>query len=375
VGGSEELAMERRIDIYVDLKFLEKYFQALNKSDTLSEEFEVYYSFLKVIKQSHIRIWNLESGKMIRPDDIVRVFQSTLRLYQGEKKYVEYNYSMVKNPQSIFFGEYFTEPCNALSNKFGFLFSNFEDFLNSWRTLLLINKRRTIHIQQEPDSLRAQAFWKETLKEYQLPANSIVFVDPYINSWFRPHAKSKIRDNLIEIVSTLLSGGGKQLLVITNSCESWEKSNERGSQGRFERRLINYAIENIPRLSADLQDYDHKIYSFHKETLKVSQDESKGSLSYDVLNNVLHDRYIVTNYFLIISTHSLDIVSEKHEIKKNTQLIIAPLLSQDFFDFYCSKIRSYKALLSWEHDSVLKSYVLTEPRIDVENSHVDYTGM
>ena len=111
---------DRRVEIYVDYEFLEKYFEHLNTADVLSEEFEVYYSFFKIIQQDHVRLISLESGKEIKATDVIRVYQSTFKFDEPvvEKYYIDKEfYSTAENPTPILY-----KICITGKNKAIFLF-------------------------------------------------------------------------------------------------------------------------------------------------------------------------------------------------------------------------------------------------------------
>ena len=376
---------DRRVEIYVDYEFLEKYFEHLNTADVLSEEFEVYYSFFKVIRQDHVRLISLETGKHISGFDIIRVYQPDLirkglinELKIADKSTYHFNiaypFAELQNPQSLFFGEVFYASSEILGKKHGFVFSCNSNFIVNWSRLLLINIKSTIHVKS--------GFSWSDLTPYSLPSNSILFIDPYLISWLkRAHCifdsqigrwkvvKSKIEDNLIEALKAITNSSSLQctsLNIITKS--DYKKTGDQGESKANIQALFN-KIKHIISVS---------IASFENGALT----ERKGSGDeYDIaskhLQNNLHDRYIITNYHLIISTHSLDFIDReegKQITKKNTQLIIQPLLQADYFKFYTSKLEDYAKIINWKESELLTQFLISESDGVAANKHFNRTA-
>lgn len=355
----------RKIEIYVDFEFLEKYFEKLRSVPTLSEEFEVFYSFFKIIQQSHVKLIRLDTGIEIKAQDIVRVYHSNTkpdhRIFVNERKsfhfHSEYDFSSIKNPQSVFFSELLSEKADDLGKKHGFAFSDINNFPNNWSRLLLIGKKNTIHVKT--------GFTWAGLKTIAIPCNSIILIEPFIMGWLQYKnktsekwvaIKSKIEDNVIEAVraltDNLIKPASLSLKIITRSDKEL-KGDQGDSQNNI--KLLSDKLCHIASVS---------IKSFKNGELKTHRDKFKKE-SMD-LQNLLHDRYLITNYHLIVSTHSLDLVDRDKDkkiiIKKNTQLIILPLLQCDYFNFYESKMDDYKNILNWKDDPQLKQYLLSEPQ-------------
>ena len=364
---------DRRVEIYVDYEFLEKYFEHLNTADVLSEEFEVYYSFFKIIQQDHVRLISLESGKEIKATDVIRVYQSTFKFDEPvvEKYYIDKEfYSTAENPQSIFFGEIYKEDQGDLKKKYGFVFSCNANFVENWSRLLLINIKSTIHVKS--------GFSWSDLKPYSLPCNSILFIDPYVMSWLQYfdkkrevwiEYKDKVKDNIIEALNSISNNFAFQGLSLKTITKSDAKViGDQGASKENIKTLFNKLKSNI---SVSIESFENgKLKSKKYSDIELEKAATN-------LQNILHDRYIISNYHLIISTHSLDLVEREHGkkiAKKNTQLIVQPLLLLDYFNFYTSKLDDYAQIINWKESELLTQFLISESDDVAANKHFNRTA-
>lgn len=369
----------REIEIYVDSKFLKAFFEKLKTCEKLSDEFEVYYSFYKIIQQDHVRIIRLESGKEVKAIDIIRVYQTMYGvedLVFQEYRINQASYSSIENPQSLFFGEVYKKNQSNLKSRFGFVFSCSEQFCENWGRLLLINRKSTIHVKS--------GFSWPDLKPYALPSNSILLIEPYLMAWlqfekkFKDHLGKKIShapkkwitiaykvtDNINAAISNLSETRAcSSLRIITRSDKDYE-----GDQGPSKENIKMLVDKIKTTISISIKSFENGTL---KADNKLNDNLDEASLA---LQNFLHDRYVITNYHLIISTHSLDLVdrdnnSKEKIVKKNTQLIIQPLLQDDYFDFYKSKLQDYSSILEWKNDQTLNKYLISEEHGNTHNRH------
>jgi hypothetical protein len=322
---------EQKFEIYVDYKFLEGYFKNLDNAEPLSDEFEIYYSFFKIIQQPHVRLISLETNQEIKANDLLRVFHSSFDLETANLENGKYQvpFDKIKNLQSLFFGESFPKE-EDYGNKYGFVFSGIDDFKENWSSLLLIgeDKKNTVHVKTKA----ANPFsWKSALKAISIKCNSLIFVEPFLMTWLprteneKSINRSKISDNIGEVIQVIRNSVNKDrfsIHVITKSDR--DKSGDNGDTSIN----INSVLSQVSEIAKEIS-----IDSF--ENGKIGKRDT----------NFLHDRYIITNYHLIISTHSLDMIerdnSNRPFTKKNTQLIIEPLINGHYYEFYKSKIKDF----------------------------------
>lgn len=140
-----------------------------------------------------------------------------------------------------------------------------------------------IHIAKEQEKLGRG--WDTVLDSVErLPSNALLLTDRYLFAFRRPNAGdgiANIKDILSELLPKQFQGGNYHVTIIFDNMAKDE----------------NYSFDEISQLLEDLKQQLNCDYSITMEVIGITPDCS--------IYNKLHNRMIISNYYLVEASHKL----------------------------------------------------------------------
>lgn len=140
-----------------------------------------------------------------------------------------------------------------------------------------------IHIAKEQEKLGRG--WDTVLKSVEtLPSNALLLTDRYLFAFRRPNAGdgiANIKDILSELLPKQFQGGNYHVTVIFDNMAKDE----------------NYTFTEIVQLLEDVKQQLNRDYPITMEVIGITPDCS--------IYNKLHNRMIISNYYIVEASHKL----------------------------------------------------------------------
>jgi hypothetical protein len=140
-----------------------------------------------------------------------------------------------------------------------------------------------IHIAKEQEKLGRG--WDTVLDSVeQLPSNALLLTDRYLFAFKRPNAGdgiANIKDILGELLPKQFLGGNYHVTIVFDNMAKDE----------------NYSFDEIARLLEEVKQQLNRDYPITMEVLGITPDCS--------IYNKLHNRMIISNYYLVEASHKL----------------------------------------------------------------------
>jgi len=291
----------RFLTAYVDLPFIEEIFR--NKPDEGSapynerELWEVWHGVFDFL-QRHARV--ILDGDLDGHPELQRFFLHTgewdLDLQPGAStRFIDPQHVSETNPYTIFLLEDPDIPVDDLRQETGLLFLRYEDLEHDWLRLF---KHHNIDVGVEADRL----FEWGRLRQHGSPLNAIVVADKYA---YKQFSDNTFEENLGALLLSFLPERINNKAHITLVTDFWKAYEE------------NQGVSITPNEIHDcIEDYLKQ----HRPDLEFAITVS----SYR--HGAGHkDRFIITNYALFTSNHSLDFFRSDGTLSKETFVHHLPL--------------------------------------------------
>lgn len=140
-----------------------------------------------------------------------------------------------------------------------------------------------IHIAKEQEKLGRG--WDTVLKSVEtLPSNALLLTDRYLFAFRRPNAGdgiANIKDILSELLPKQFQGGNYHVTVIFDNMAKDE----------------NYSFDEISQLLEEVKQQVNRDYPITMEVIGITPDCS--------IYNKLHNRMIISNYYIVEASHKL----------------------------------------------------------------------
>ncbi|WP_052592168.1 hypothetical protein [Aureispira sp. CCB-QB1] len=321
------------IRTYIDTKLISNIKTVLHRGNVLSKEFDHFkslYNFLIGNKKNELFL--AEKNIIIKPDELESLMKREGELpisLRGMKtnEYIinsSFDFKDQKKSTVLVFIELGNEEIENLGKRIGYFFSNSHFCAQKWQKVSINNiysKSFSISFRNHQGK---EFEFNRILNSYSLNCNSILISDRYLRTWTR----RDIIKNLIPLFKAFAPNKECEeffLTIITS-----EQNNTHSSLTMDEMHNFIYT-----ELSAD--------YNIKLSTICVYEDDFKDQERIDV-QNIMHDRHLMTNYLHLPSLHSFDI-NGSNGVKKDSEMTIKSLLESSHFSNSERKRKSYKKLL------------------------------
>jgi len=183
-----------------------------------------------------------------------------------------------KNPSSLYILDITSAEALAIQRTYGVMCVSGDS--PNISPLIDIND---IHIAKEQEKLGHG--WDTVLKSVEtLPSNALLLTDRYLFAFRRPNAGdgiANIKDILSELLPKQFQGGNYHVTVIFDNMAKDE----------------NYSFDEISQLLEDVKQQLNCDYPITMEVIGITPDCS--------IYNKLHNRMIISNYYLVEASHKL----------------------------------------------------------------------
>lgn len=320
------------IRTYLDNKLIRNLKYSLDSKDKMSKEFDYYksiYYFLLDNKKNEIFI--AEKNSQIQPDELESMIKRdggipfekmTLEEYQVN---TNYDFKSINKSTILFFIDFKENDLTKLEHDNGLFFSNCNCFVEKWKKVSLRNTfAKSITISFRDYQSKVFDFSKN-FSNYNFFCNSIIFVDRYLRNW----TKRAIMKNLVPFIKSIVPNTSCKdffLTIITSE-------QEENTYPLSVLEMYKYIEQNLK-----------KHINLHLSVICIKEYKFTGNDKIKV-QNIIHDRHIITNYLHLSSQHSLDINGE-NGVKKDTEITIKSLLESSHFSNSYRKRKSYKFLIN-----------------------------
>lgn len=276
------------ISVFLDFKFLDFVF---NKQNINFKNFDLLLNLHKFLMRNDVIVFNPYNNKKIDYKDLLMLYSS--EKYR-QKTLIEFDN---KEYSESFGNNFFTFIFTEKEIETNYINVTSKTFLEKFKQLT------TSHLVYFNSTNKKYKNWGELIGEYIIKKDKtsfLIIAERFLNSLGSKTEIDNKDDNIAQIINYF---NIKNYLVI---CQKQPK----------EKDNINSKIE--------------------LEKVFVSSKTQENT-------DILHDRYIFTNYFIINSAHSMDFF-DKTNFEKETQLCFSSILNSDAFNILLSKLNSYKQL-------------------------------
>ncbi len=194
------------------------------------------------------------------------------------KRYKEHPENVLKNPSALYILDITAAEALAIQRKYGVMCvsGNSPDI----GPLIDVND---IHIAKEQEKLGRG--WDTVLDSVEkLPSNALLLTDRYLFAFKRPTAGdgiANIKDILGELLPKQFLGGNYHVTIVFDNMAKDE----------------NYSFDEIAQLLEDVKQQLNRDYPITMEIIGITPNSS--------IYNKLHNRMIISNYYLVEASHKL----------------------------------------------------------------------
>ena len=197
---------------------------------------------------------------------------------EDTEKFKTHPESVLKNPSSLYILDISSAEALAIQRTYGVMCVSGDS--PNISPLIDVND---IHIAKEQEKLGRG--WDTVLDSVeQLPSNALLLTDRYLFAFKRPNAGdgiANIKDILSELLPKQFQGGNYQVMIVFDNMAKDD----------------NYSFSEIAQLLEDVKLQLHCDYPITMEVLGITPDCS--------IYNKLHNRMIISNYYLVEASHKL----------------------------------------------------------------------
>lgn len=194
------------------------------------------------------------------------------------KRYKEHPENVLKNPSALYIFDIPETEALAIQRKYGVMCVS----ANSPNIDPLIDVN-DIHIAKEQEKMGKG--WDTVLDSVEkLPSNALLLTDRYLFAFKRPNAGDgivNIKDILVELLPKQFLGGNYHVTIVFDNMAKDE----------------NYSFDEITRLLEEVKLQLNHDYPITMEVIGITPDCS--------IYNKLHNRMIISNYYLVEASHKL----------------------------------------------------------------------
>lgn len=217
------------------------------------------------------------------------------------------------------------EEKDKISQETGFFFANLNDYSARWNSLS-INGEFNIpyHISSIANTNAQQDY--SFLDKHSIPCNAVLICDRYMRGW----SLDALHQNLTSMILSLASESFLcKKFYVTIIVGASGKHNNTLSNNDFYNELKNMLCEYFSDLSLSI--------------IQVNEGLITPGTKKTHIQNILHDRRILTNYFQITSGHGFDIIGNPERI---TTIRLGSILYERELNEYNDRRKSYKHLVN-----------------------------
>ena len=194
------------------------------------------------------------------------------------KRYKDHPENVLKNPSALYIFDIPEAEALAIQKKYGVMCVS----ANSPNIGPLIDVN-DIHIAKE--QVKMGRGWDTVLDSVEkLPSNALLFTDRYLFAFRRPNAGDgivNIRDILVELLPKQFLGGNYHVTIIFDNMAKDE----------------NYSFAEVAQLLENVKQQLNRDYPIMMEVIGITPECS--------IYNKLHNRMIISNYYLVEASHKL----------------------------------------------------------------------